>query len=224
MVQKRKLVITLIISLWVIIAVLLFVWSEYNKSQCKANTLMFDFGLTERLGDEYVKGTPEPLSPEDYNKAKITETFWGFESITDFLPDEGNFVNATIFTFNEIRHSIDAIQTYVYELCLECEYETSQDCDEVWMLLQESTVGQRGLKPQLVDDLFVFPSLVFVYNSSTTFEYCLKTGNRSIAYISFSAIESKTNLVFDSDYQPSRTLFESSFPKNLIVSDGSFRC
>ena len=203
-----------------IISFSIFSFFEFNK---KRGALSFDYDLINRLGDNYVQGQLINMPVDEYNKTKITSTLNNNEHITYFLPDSGEFSSISYFVFGEMRQSFDIKHKYVYEVCFKFDFSSSLECDLAWEFARNISYDLYKT-PQFVDDLFCCQSLIFTYNHNTNFKYILRIDSKTLIYIAFDSIESVSNIVFDKKYCPTKTLYDSSFPKKLIQQKGSFHC
>ena len=173
--------------------------------------------IKDQIESGEIKGEPYTISKADYSISYVSNmTNNELDEYKDlyFLPGTARADALSFFIFFQAKKMIDTSLTFkAKEIYLKANYANDNDYqNDKKIVIDKEYCKYR--KPLFSNNLFVLPSLLFVYNHDSEFTYILfDDAEKSIIFISFAAINYCTNIVFDSKYVPTKRLCDSDLSK-----------
>lgn len=189
--------------------------SYYSEKINEDDLVWYDINIVHQ-SFEHIDGSPEMVSSSNYSHDLILDVARsGFIFPKNLFADE----QISFFFFYE-KHNGDGGQVYRSEIFLKRQLNKEDYEAEIIRLQSIESYGKKAI---YVDDLFSLPSFVASYNMFSSFEYALLDyTSMEIIYVYLYSIGSSDEIVFDNELAPSKRLNESSFPKDLITTDGAY--
>lgn len=190
--------------------ILLIVWAEGYFVFYVDNLKFWQHKFTT------ISGEPYHLDQESYhvNKVEINN----YSPLFAEFPDDSSEYGVDYFFFGEkIKPSHNSFYDR-FELYISCKWD-KQDYEFEKERLS-SLVGGDNFHPLFSNDLFPFPSYVFIYEHGSFLYALLDEKENTIIYIAINEIGSIKDVMFDHSLAPQKSLYKSDLAKQTTF--GSF--
>ena len=187
-----------------------------SKKTYSDDLVLFDYEISSDKNTKRIIGSPSPINNEEYDYQTISSIAMnGYV----FPPSITSSFSNYFFFFSE-KHDCSRGTVFRSEIFLASTYDN--ETFEFEKKRIESLECYRK-KPVYIEDLFPLPAFVASYNMNSCFEYALlDCDNSKIYYIYLYSVNSYSQIVFDSNYAPTKKLSESNFPQGLVTSYGAY--
>lgn len=223
--KRKKLIIVLCIVIPTIIQASLIAFFVFNEPPFE----IYSDYVVNGVQSYEIKGKISKIDDDLYSKEYISEqsNLLLNENYLFFLPNETSCNSSELFVFAQKRTSFNddgKDHSLVHELYVSFLFDDYINYQAARTSLLNMRYG-IGAYPQLTNNLFNYQALVFFYNYQSRFTYTIFDDSKlAIVFVSFEAINYKSNIVFDMKYFPSKNIKNSDFPKEKIGFGKSFNC